>query len=145
MSLCAGSGKCRADEHLQGRIYLPDRAILQRHISTYTKLILGLPGETLDSFCRGLCELLEMGQHSSASVYHCELLPNARMNTPEYKKEYGVSGVHVRRGRILRRSGSFSGTLCALSAKRKRAAAVPVAGGIKTGGKRPDDSVRLRF
>lgn len=62
-------------------------------ISTYTELIVGLPGETLDSFSQGLCELLEMGQHSSVSAYHCELLPNSRMSTPEYMEQYGIKTV----------------------------------------------------
>ncbi|MBR0414282.1 MAG: radical SAM protein [Clostridia bacterium] len=62
-------------------------------ISTYTELILGLPGETVDSFCHGLCELLEMGQHSSVSAYHCELLPGSEMSTPSYMKKHGVKTV----------------------------------------------------
>ena len=62
-------------------------------ISTYTELILGLPGETLDSFCRGLCELLELGQHSSVSAYHCELLPGSIMNTKEYMEKYKIQTV----------------------------------------------------
>ncbi|MBQ3431841.1 MAG: radical SAM protein, partial [Clostridia bacterium] len=62
-------------------------------ISTYTELIIGLPGETLDSFCRGLCELLEMGQHSSVTAYHCELLPGSQMSTEAYMKKHGVKTV----------------------------------------------------
>lgn len=62
-------------------------------ISTYTELILGLPGETLDTFNHGLCELLEMGQHSSVTAYHCELLPGSRMSTPAYMKKHGIKTV----------------------------------------------------
>lgn len=59
-------------------------------ISTYTELILGLPGETLDSFCHGLCEILELGQHSSVSAYYCELLPNSRLASKEYMDKYKI-------------------------------------------------------
>ena len=62
-------------------------------ISTYTELILGLPGETLDSFCRGLCETLELGQHSSVSAYYCELLPNSEMAQKPYLDKYKIKTV----------------------------------------------------
>ena len=62
-------------------------------ISTYTELIIGLPGETLHSFETGLCELLELGQHSSVTCYHCELLPGARMSSKEYIEQNGIKTV----------------------------------------------------
>lgn len=65
----------------------------QNNIPTYTELILGLPGETLDSFCVGLCELLEMGQHSSVSTYYCELLPNSSLNNPDILKKYRIKTI----------------------------------------------------
>ena len=60
---------------------------------TYTDLILGLPGETLDSFCRGLCEVIEAGQHSNVSVYRCEFLPNTIMYTKEFVEKYKIKTV----------------------------------------------------
>ena len=60
---------------------------------TYTDLILGLPGETLDSFCKGLCEVIEAGQHSNVSVYRCEFLPNTIMYTKEFVKKYKIKTV----------------------------------------------------
>lgn len=62
-------------------------------IPTYTELILGLPGETLESFSRGLCDILEMGQHSSVSAYYCELLPNSQMSRKEYIEKYNIGTV----------------------------------------------------
>lgn len=62
-------------------------------ISTYTELILGLPGETLESFCQGLCTLLEWGQHSSVSAYYCELLPNSRLSAPETMEKFRIRTV----------------------------------------------------
>lgn len=60
---------------------------------TYTDLILGLPGETLDSFCKGLCEVIEAGQHSNVSVYRCEFLPNTIMYTKEFVEKYKIKTV----------------------------------------------------
>lgn len=62
-------------------------------ISTYTELILALPGETLDSFCKGLCETLELGQHSSVSAYYCELLPNSELASKKFIEKYKIKTV----------------------------------------------------
>ncbi|MBQ7957701.1 MAG: radical SAM protein [Clostridia bacterium] len=60
---------------------------------TYTDLILGLPGETFDSFCKGLCKVIEAGQHSNVSVYRCEFLPNTIMYTKEFVEKYKIKTV----------------------------------------------------
>ena len=65
----------------------------QAGITTYTELIMALPGETLDTFCKGLCEILELGQHSSVSAYYCELLPNSTLASKEYMEKYGIKTV----------------------------------------------------
>ena len=65
-------------------------------IPTYSELILGLPGETYESFCDGLCKLLEAGQHNSVSVYHCEVLPNSIMGSREYIEKFGIKSKKVK-------------------------------------------------
>ena len=59
-------------------------------IPTYTELILGLPGETYESFCRGICRLLESGQNNSMTVYECQVYPNSEMGSPEYREKHGI-------------------------------------------------------
>ncbi len=59
-------------------------------IPTYTELILGLPGETLESFCTGICELLELGQHDSINVFRCEVYPNSNLADKEYMKRFAI-------------------------------------------------------
>ncbi|MBR0536603.1 MAG: cobalamin-dependent protein, partial [Clostridia bacterium] len=59
-------------------------------IPTYTELILGLPGETYDSFCQGLCGLLEAGQHNSMTVYTCQVYCNSPLAQPEYREKFGI-------------------------------------------------------
>ena len=63
-------------------------------IPTYTDLILGLPGETLESFKDGIDELLEHGQHTSLFVHLCEWLPLAEMGKKEYMEKYSI-GFHT--------------------------------------------------
>lgn len=65
-------------------------------IPTYTELILGLPGETEESFCRGVCELVEAGQHNAMTVYDCQVFPNALMGNPAYVKKHGIRTEHVK-------------------------------------------------
>lgn len=59
-------------------------------IPTYSELILGLPGETYESFCSGMCRLIESGQNNSMTVYECQVYPNAPMGDPEYQKKHGI-------------------------------------------------------
>ena len=59
-------------------------------IPSYSELILGLPGETKDSFCKGLCTLLDHGQHNSVSVYYCEVLPNSPLGRKDMLEKYNI-------------------------------------------------------
>lgn len=62
----------------------------EAQIPTYTELILGLPGETKESFCSGICELLELGQHDSINVFRCEVYPNSALADKEYMKKFAI-------------------------------------------------------
>ncbi len=66
-----------------------------RRIHTYTDLILGLPGETLDSFIAGYCEVVERGQCHAINVYILDLLPNAPMSDPHFRQSHGLQTVKV--------------------------------------------------
>ncbi len=67
----------------------------QNNIATYSELILGLPGETYDSFCEGICALLENGQHFAINVYPCELLPNSEMGSKMYRERFRIGSTRV--------------------------------------------------
>ncbi len=60
---------------------------------TYTDIILGLPGETFDSFCEGLFSVIEAGQHYSININRCEFLPNSLMYTKEYVDKYKIKTI----------------------------------------------------
>ncbi len=64
-------------------------------IPSYTEIILGLPGETYESFCNGLCLLLEAGQHNSLAVYQCQIYTNALMGNKAYQKKHGIKTAKV--------------------------------------------------
>ena len=54
-----------------------------------------MPGETYDSFCKGICQLLEDGQHYAINVYPCELLPNSEMGQAYYKEHFQIKSTLV--------------------------------------------------
>ena len=64
-------------------------------ISTFSELILGLPGETYETFCKGVHILIENGQHYAINIYPCELLPNAEMGQKEYREKFGIKSTRV--------------------------------------------------
>ena len=61
----------------------------ENNIPTYTELIMGLPGETLETFKQGL-ENIAHTKIDTVFIYHCSVLPNAPMNVPEYREKYGI-------------------------------------------------------
>lgn len=65
------------------------------NIATYAELILGLPGETYESFRHGVETLLEAGQHNALNLHALVLLPNSQMAQPEYMKEFGIKTVRT--------------------------------------------------
>lgn len=60
------------------------------NIAAYSEIILGLPGETYESFREGIEQLLECGQHMAINFFNCELLANSVMSDPEYIKKYEI-------------------------------------------------------
>jgi radical SAM superfamily enzyme YgiQ (UPF0313 family) len=62
----------------------------RRGMTTYCDLIVGLPGETYDSFLDGLERLMRLGQHDNVHVYTCTLLVGSEMASPEYRERHGI-------------------------------------------------------
>lgn len=62
----------------------------EEKLQVYSELILGLPGETYDSFLDGICKLFEIGQHFIFEVYHCIVLPNSQLGQKDYIKKHGI-------------------------------------------------------
>ena len=62
-------------------------------VETYSDLILGLPGETYESFCHGVGSLVESGQHNRVQFNNLSILPNSEMGDPDYQLRYGMQTV----------------------------------------------------
>lgn len=66
------------------------RRFTKDKVETYSDLILGLPGETYESFVKGVDQLMENGQHNRIQFNNLSILPNAEMGDPAYQKKYGM-------------------------------------------------------
>ena len=62
-------------------------------IPSYTEIIMGLPGETLESFKKGLEIIMSDKTVGTLNIYNCSLLPNAPMNEPWYREKYEIKTV----------------------------------------------------
>ena len=71
---------------------------------TYTDLILPLPGETYESFCKGVDSLIRAGQHNRIQFNNLSILPNAEMGDPDYLKKFGMK---VIKSQIINIHGSL--------------------------------------
>ena len=68
----------------------------KEQIPSYTELILGLPKETFESWSKGLCDVIEMGQHNAIESWLAQLLENAHLNTPEQRAEHEIDTIVVK-------------------------------------------------
>lgn len=66
----------------------------KNNIPVYTELILGLPGETKESWKEGIYKIIRAGNHTGMNLLQAQLLENAEMNTLQ-KKLYKITSVPV--------------------------------------------------
>ena len=62
----------------------------QEGLRTYTELIMGLPGETLESYKNNWEILAGIEPSPAILTWNCSVFVNAPMNDPEYKKKYEI-------------------------------------------------------
>ena len=66
------------------------RRFTKDRVDTFSDLILGLPGETYDSFVDGIDSLITSGQHNRIQFNDLSILPNAEMADPDYIRDHGL-------------------------------------------------------
>lgn len=62
-------------------------------VPTYTEMILGLPYETFDSWCIGLTDLLELGQHNTIEMWFTSLLENSELSQSANRIKYKIKSI----------------------------------------------------
>ena len=76
-------------------IKLETYSILQKKfndkgVPVYTELILGLPGETYNTWIAGIEEMLRSGLSNQLFMYYLEVYPNTDLADPEYQRTFGI-------------------------------------------------------
>lgn len=64
-------------------------------IPTSTDLLLGLPGETYESFVAGIESVLQASFKSQILIYPLQVYPNTELANPEYQKKFGIQTVRL--------------------------------------------------
>jgi radical SAM superfamily enzyme YgiQ (UPF0313 family) len=59
-------------------------------IPVYCEMIVGLPGETYETWIAGTEDLLRTGLKNQIFMYHCQIYANTEMADPEYKRAHGL-------------------------------------------------------
>lgn len=72
------------------------RRFTRDRVETYSDVILGLPGETYESFANGVSTIMENGQHNRIQFNNLSILPNAEMGDPAYQQRYGMIMVETK-------------------------------------------------
>ena len=62
----------------------------KENISSYVELIWGLPEETIESFKKGILDIIEMNYHNYLDVHLMMVLPNAPISSPGFIEKYGL-------------------------------------------------------
>jgi tRNA A37 methylthiotransferase MiaB len=62
-------------------------------IETMTDLILGLAGETYESFVNGISNVIAGGQHHRVQYNNCVMVPDAEMSHRDYRARHGIETV----------------------------------------------------
>jgi putative methyltransferase len=56
----------------------------------YTELILGLPGETAESWVAGIETVLQSGFRGQLFLYPCEVYPNTELDGADFRRRHGI-------------------------------------------------------
>jgi len=59
-------------------------------VPVYSELILGLPGESYESWVSGIEDLLRSGLKNQLFTYMCQIFPNTEMADSEYREKFGI-------------------------------------------------------
>ena len=69
------------------------KLLTKSNIPTFTDLIIGLPGETYESFTKGVSEIIANGQHNSIQFINLTVLENTLMAEPAFQQMHGMQMV----------------------------------------------------
>jgi len=69
-------------------------------VPVYAELILGLPGETVESWKLGIDQMLNIGLNNQLFIYQAEVYPNTELGSPEYQQKYKIETTRIKLNEI---------------------------------------------
>ena len=81
------------------------RLFTETTIPTFTDLIIGLPGETYESFASGVSEIIASGQHNRIQFINLTILENTLIAESEFHQQHGLQVVE---GEFMPHHSSFN-------------------------------------
>lgn len=61
-----------------------------KNVMVYSEFICGLPGETVETWKRGIDEIVGAGMRNQVFIYPCLVLPNTELSDPAYMAKHGI-------------------------------------------------------
>lgn len=72
-------------------------SLSEKHgVGAYTEVILGLPLENVESWKKGLTDLLELGQHHNIDLAIAEMLENSELSSFESRQKYNIKTIKAK-------------------------------------------------
>ncbi len=71
------------------------RRFRQDGVSTYTDVLVGLPGETFASFTDCIGTIIAQGQHRELRLWNTYILPNAELAAPAYRQQHAIESIQT--------------------------------------------------
>ncbi|MDR1139734.1 MAG: radical SAM protein [Rickettsiales bacterium] len=81
-------------------------------IETFTDIIIGLPGESYDSFTKGIEKIINNGQHNRIQFINLSILPNTQMANPAYREQHGLITVESKIINIHGHPTDYGDSIC---------------------------------
>ena len=67
----------------------------ESQIPIYSELIIGLPGESYETFLAGIEEIVQQSVNVQIFIYLCSILTNTNMDLPEYREKFRIRTVNI--------------------------------------------------
>ena len=67
-----------------------ERNFNKLNVPIYCEIILGLPGETIDSWISGIDEILDAGINNQLFIYQAEVYPNTELGNIDYQNKFKI-------------------------------------------------------
>lgn len=69
-------------------------------VPIYAELILGLPGETVESWIAGINDTLDSSLNNQIFIYQAEVYPNTELGSAEYQDKFGIKTTKIKLNEI---------------------------------------------